>query len=190
MRRIAFLILGWVACSLLAFTQTGGLKTNLTHWATGGTINGGYEVALNRGYTLELAGGINPFTFKENKKFKHWIIQPEIRYWPCESFNGHFFGFHALASEYNVGGLDVPLGRLSRLKEHRYEGFAFGGGLSYGYQWVLSPRWNFELGIGAGYAYLTYDQFACVKCGEKIASEKDHYLGVTKAAISLIFLIH
>ncbi len=190
MRRIAFLALGWVACCLVAFAQNGGLKTNLAHWAAAGTLNGGYEVALNREYTLELEGGINPLTFKDNKKFKHWIVQPELRYWPCESFNGHFFGLHALASEYNVGGLDIPVGRLSRLKEHRYEGLAFGGGVSYGHQWVMAPRWNFELSIGAGYAYLAYDKFACVKCGEKIASENEHYLGVTKAAISLIFLIH
>lgn len=190
MKRIISFLLGFVACSSLALAQNTGVKTNFAHWGFFGTPNIGMEFALNRKYTLEVGGGFNPFTFEDNKKAKHWIIQPELRYWTCESFNGHFFGLHALASEYNIGGLDIPVGRLSKLKEYRYEGFAFGGGLSYGYQWAMSPRWNFEFNIGAGYAYLTYDQFPCVKCGSKIASETGNYFGITKAAVALIFFIN
>lgn len=169
--------------------QTVGVKTNFAHWAAAGTPNVGLEFALNRKYTLEVGGGFNPFVFNNNKKAKHWIVQPELRYWLCESFNGHFFGLHALAGEYNIGGIDIPVGRLSNLNEFRYEGFAYGAGISYGHQWLISPRWNFELSIGAGYAYLTYDKFTCVKCGSKISSDTQNYLGVTKAAISLIYLI-
>lgn len=186
-----------VQCILLCMMGTGhlsaqniGAKTNFAHWATFGTINGGLEFALSRKTTLEVGGGYNCFTFKENKKFKHWLVEPELRYWTCESFNGHFFGLHAIAGEFNVGGFNLPVGRLSRIKDYRYEGYTFGVGLSYGHHWVLAPRWNFELNLGVGYAYLMYDKFNCVKCGEKLASDqKEHYLGITKAAISLIYFI-
>ncbi|NLX80687.1 MAG: DUF3575 domain-containing protein [Proteiniphilum sp.] len=170
--------------------QSVGLKTNFAHWATMATPNLGIEMALNRKYTIEVGAGYNPFTFNNNKKFKHWIVQPELRYWTCESFNGHFFGIHALGAEFNVGGLDVPLGRLKDIKDYRYEGYAFGGGISYGYQWPIAKRLNLELNIGAGYAYLLYDKYKCVKCGEKQESDvKDNYFGVTKAAVSLIYFI-
>lgn len=170
--------------------QSVGLKTNFAHWATMATPNLGIEMALNRKYTIEVGAGYNPFTFNNNKKFKHWIVQPELRYWTCESFNGHFFGIHALGAEFNVGGLDVPLGRLKDIKDYRYEGYAFGGGISYGYQWPISKRLNLELSIGAGYARLLYDKFNCVKCGEKLESDvKDNYFGITKGAVSLIYFI-
>ncbi len=188
MKRFIFAIFVFFATADFAGAQNIGIKTNLAHWATT-TPNLGMEFALGRKYTLEIAGGYNPFTFENNSKVQHWIVQPELRYWLCESFNGHFFGLHGHAAEYNIGGIDIPVGRLKTFKDYRYEGFAFGAGLSYGYQWMLSKRWNFEFNIGGGYAYITYDKFPCVICGEKIDEGKHHYFGVTKAAISLIYFI-
>jgi len=189
MKKFFFILLGLAASGSILFAQNWGVKTNLAHWAAGVTPNAGMEFALNRKYTLEIGGGINRFNFSDNKKAHHWIVQPELRYWTCESFNGHFFGLHALAGEFNIGGYDVPVGRLSKFKDHRYEGFAYGAGLSWGYQWVIGPKWNFELNLGAGYAYLTYDKYPCIKCGSMIGSDTNNYFGVTKAAVSLIYLI-
>ena len=167
-----------------------GVKTNLAHWAAGATPNVGVEFSLGRKYTLELGGGYNWFAFSgDNKRLKHLVVQPELRYWFCERFNGHFVGLHAIGMEYNAGGINVPVGRLKKLKDHRYEGYAGGAGISYGYQWPIASRWNFEMNIGAGYAYLKYDKYPCVKCGEKIESGHKNYVGVTKAAVSLIYLI-
>ncbi|WP_436415760.1 DUF3575 domain-containing protein [Petrimonas sp.] len=189
MKKLTITILTVFLFTFSLISQNIGVKTNFAHWAAAGTPNAGLEFALNRKYTLEVGGGFNPFTFKDNNKAKHWIVQPELRYWLCESFNGHFFGLHALAGEYNIGGIDIPVGRLSKFKDYRYEGFAYGAGLSYGYQWVLGKRWNFEFNLGAGYTYLTYDKYPCVKCGSKLGSGTNNYFGVTKAAVSLIYLI-
>lgn len=176
--------------ALSSTAQNVGLKTNAAHWAMAATPNLGIEIAMSRKYTLEIGGGYNPFTFNDNKKLKHWIVQPELRYWMCESFNGHFFGLHGLVGEYNVGGFDIPIKLLEDIKYYRYEGFAVGGGISYGYQWPIAKRLNFELNIGAGYVYQIYDKFKCVRCGEKLGTDsKDHYVGVTKAAVSLIYFI-
>lgn len=165
-------------------------KTDFAYWAMAATPNLAMEFALNRKYTLEIGGGYNFFSFKDNKKLKHWSIQPELRYWTCESFNGHFFGLHALAFNFNAGGVKLPFGILSKIKDHRYEGYAFGGGLSYGHQWVLNSRWNFELSLGGGYIYLKYDKFNCVKCSKILENDiRKHYFGITKAAISIIYFI-
>ena len=164
------------------------VKVNSLYWATL-TPNLSAEIGEGDKSTLELNIGLNTFTFSNNKKFKHWLFQPEFRYWICEKFNGSFIGVHAHAARFNVGGLDIPLGRLSILKNHRYEGYLYGAGVSYGYQWVITPRWNFELNMGAGYARINYTQYPCVKCGVKEDDGDYDYWGVTKTAVSLIYMI-
>ncbi|MFA6702641.1 MAG: DUF3575 domain-containing protein [Dysgonamonadaceae bacterium] len=164
------------------------VKNNLFYDATA-TPNLALEIALGKKTTLEMGAGYNPFTFSDNKKVKHWLVQPELRLWTCEVFNGHFIGIHGHAAQYNVGGLDLPVGRLEAIKDNRYQGYLYGGGISYGYQWLLSPRWNFEFNLGGGYARIHYEKFPCTTCGT-ILDEGDYdYWGVTKAAISLIYII-
>ena len=80
------------------------LKTNGLYWATS-TPNLSFEIAprRNKKLTWDILVGYNPFTYKNNKKLKHWLIQPEVRWWICERFNGHFFGLHAYGGEFNIG---------------------------------------------------------------------------------------
>ena len=63
-----------------------------------------------------------------------------------------------------------------------------GGGLTAGYQWILSKHWNFEASLGAGYIYSPYKKY-CAVC--RTEGQKDHrnYVGPTKAALSLVYLI-
>ena len=193
MRRILFitfiLITCWVPVQEV-HAQKVALKTNLAYWAVGASPNLAFEFALGKRVTLEVGGGLNKWTFSENKKFKHWLVQPEIRYWFCESFNGHFIGLHAHGGGFNVGNFDVPVGRLDVFDNKRYEGYLYGAGFSYGYQWVLSKRWNLELSLGAGYAHIDYDKFDGPHyCGKKLDEGKENYWGITKAAISFIYVI-
>ena len=71
----------------------------------------------------------------------------------------------------------------------RYEGWYVGGGVTAGYQWPLSKHWNLETSIGIGYDYIQYDKFKCGNCGEKLKSSHDNYVGPTKAALSLIYML-
>ncbi len=184
-----FLILSFfIIATSVVMAQKVGFKTNFAYWATT-TPNLGAEFALGKKTTLELAGGLNLFAFSQNKKFRHWLVQPELRLWTCEVFNGHFFGLHGHGSQFNVGGWDIPVGRLSVFKEHRYEGYLYGGGVSYGYQWVLSPRWNFEASLGGGFARIHYEKYPCATCGTKLDEGTTNYWGVTKAALSIIYFI-
>lgn len=168
---------------------TVALKSNLLVDATA-TFNIGGEFRLSRYLTLDASINYNPWQFSNNRKWKHFLIQPELRYWINEPFNKHFIGTHLLYTHYNVGNLDLPLGIFPGLKEYRYQGDAFGLGVSYGYQWILSPRWNLEASFGFGYLYLNYSQYNCKTCGEKVKNNgPKHYFGPTKAAISLIYVI-
>lgn len=188
MKRLFLYILLSVVFYSLAFSQSIAIKTNLPYLATT-TPNLGFEFAMSNKTTFELIGGLNPFTISENKYNKHWLAHAEFRYWTCDKFNGHFFGLHALGGQFNVGGWDIPVWHLKKLKDVRYQGFAYGAGISYGYQWLLNKRWNLEVTLGGGYARLDYDKYPCTKCGTKIDTDKKDYWGPTKGAISLIYII-
>jgi hypothetical protein len=165
-----------------------GVKTNLL-WDATATINLGVELRLSKRYTLDLPVNFNTWSLNDNKKWKHILVQPEVRWWLCESFYGHFIGLHGIYGHYNVGGIKLPFNLLPELKTNRYQGDLYGAGVSYGYQWLLSPRWSLEATLGAGYARLEYERFACGKCGDKIEDNGKNYFGPTKAGISLIYII-
>ena len=74
--------------------QVVAVKTNVLYDAIT-TPNVGAEVAFNKHWSVEASGYYNGWTFSSDKSFKHWMIQPEARYWIHERFNGHFFGVHA-----------------------------------------------------------------------------------------------
>lgn len=171
-----------------AKSQEVAIKTNLAYWGIS-TPNLGMEFTLNEKSTLEVSGGLNLFEYNRNKQFKYWLIQPELRWWFCEAFNGHFIGVHMHGAQFNVGGWDIPIGRLDIFEDKRYEGYLYGGGLSYGYQWILTNRFNFEFSVGAGYARTHYSEYPCQDCGAKLNEDNYNYWGVTKLGFSIIYLL-
>lgn len=74
--------------------------------------NFGVEVKLSNRLTLEAGFHYNPFPAGGDKRWKHWFVQPELRYWMCQPFGGHFYGVHLLYGVYNVGGMKIPSGLL------------------------------------------------------------------------------
>lgn len=176
-----------VAFNVVTQAQTTALKSNLIYWATA-TPNIGVEFKVGNRGSVEFVGGFNPIDFPDNKKFKHWLMQQEYRWWLCETFSKHFIGLHTHFAQFNVGGWDIPLGRLDQFKENRYEGYLYGTGISYGYQWVLSNRWNLEMTVGGGYARMDYDQF-CKDCPDASDSGFYDYWGITRAGLSFIYFI-
>ena len=174
-----------------AHAQKWGVKSNILYDATT-SMNIGVEFALSERWTFDMSGNYNPWTFAENKKWKHWFVQPEVRYWTCKRFGGHFLAAHLWGGEYNVGNISgIPdfLGtKFSNLKEYRYEGWFTGIGIAYGYAWMLGKHWNLEASVGVGYLYLQSDIYPCPNCGTKKETVKKHYFGPTQAAVSAVYV--
>lgn len=173
--------------STLLYGQVVGIKTNILMDVTK-TINLGAEIGLDKKSTLDLYFNYNPWKSSSFKMFKMLAFQPEYRYWFCDRFNGHFIGIHAHGGVYQAAGIDMPWGIWKDLEDHRYKGHFYGAGISYGYQWIMSKRWNIEANIGVGYARAKYEKYPCVECGDKVDEGHKNYFGPTKAAVSLIYL--
>ncbi len=175
-----------------AGAQEFGIKTNLFSDAFM-NVNLGIEGALAPKWTLDLEGQFNDWTLSHGRKWKHWGLQPEARYWFCYRFLGHFIGVHAHGGEFNMGGFDGIYHLFGtdarKLKDYRYQGWFVGAGVSYGYAWALAEHWNMEAELGVGYSYSRFDVFECAGCGRKIDEDKSHhYVGPTRLALNLVYL--
>ena len=181
-------------CSMacISWAQELGIKTNTLYWLTT-TPNIGLEYRVGNHLTLSADLGYNAFKYPEwvgeepgsNPKLHHWLVRPEIKYWFCRPFERGFLGLHGLYADYNVGGIKL----IPFLKNARYRGYGVGGGVSYGYQWAWGRRWGVEASLGLGYIYLRYNKYDCGRCGKKQGRYSRHYLGPTKAALSVIYYI-
>lgn len=172
------------------FAQKAALKTNVVSDALL-SPNLALEVGLAPKWTLNVAGQLNLWTV-DGHKWRHWLVQPEARYWFCHRFQGHFLGLHAIGGEFNMGNIDVNAKFLGtdfrKLKDRRYEGWGAGAGIGYGYDWVLNRHWNLEAEIGIGWIHARYDEYPCTHCGRKLGSGHHNYFGPTKAALNLSYL--
>ena len=192
-RRLSLLIVAIVITlfSLPSRSQDFALKTNLLYDATL-SPNLGFEVGLKPRWTLDVSGNLNLWSVNGHK-WRHWLVQPEARYWFCQRFAGHFLGFHVLGGQYNAGNLDLNLNFLGtnfrNLKDRRYEGWGVGAGVAYGYAWPLSRHWNIEAEIGIGWIYTRFDSYPCAICGSKLDDNRVHnYVGPTKIALNLEYV--
>jgi len=145
------------------------------------------EFGLSRKWTLDVAAVYNPWYFGNQSVNRFWLVQPEARYWFCNRFEKHFIGVHGIYGQFNIGNIKLPL--IHTFDEHRYDGWGAGGGISYGYHLPMGKRWAWEFTVGLGYLYLKYDKYRCYDCDEHIRSKGRHYLGPTKAGISLILML-
>ena len=139
--------------------QKVAVKTNILYDALL-TPTLGVEAAMAPKWTFELNASLNAWAV-DGHRWKQWMAQPEVRYWFCQRFSGHFVGAHLIGGQYNFGNIDMPFKFLgtdfSVLKDRRYQGWMAGAGLAYGYSWILSRHWNFEAEIGIGWIYTRSD---------------------------------
>lgn len=186
-------------CFALPAAAQVAVKTNLLYDATT-TPNIALEAGVGKRSTVQLLYALNPWEFHTEghgeKMAKHWVLMPEYRRWLCSRFNGHFLGVHAMAGQINASNVSIPLPGLflkgdniaGGVRHSRYEGAFAGIGLTYGYQWILGRHWNAEASAGMGYAHVWFDRYPCRECGARISTGQTNYLGITKLALSILYI--
>lgn len=152
------------------------VKTNLLYDALL-NANLGVEARVAPHWTIDISGNYNGWRLSHGRQWKHWLVQPEVRYWlKDETMSKHFFAGHLLGGQFNT-----------TLNHYRRQGWAAGIGIGYGYFWKFARHWGLEAQIALGYARYGYDKYPCYECGRKIASHHKNYIGPTKAALNLVY---
>lgn len=103
-----------------------------------GTLHVGAEASVADKWTIEISGYWNPIR-TSNLSMNFGAVQIGPRYWPYEAFVGHFIGTQLSYVGYDLGH-----------RTRRYDGNAYGLGISYGYAWMLTKRWNIAVEAGIG----------------------------------------
>ena len=191
MKKLLTLCLALLFYSGVMKAQDFAIKTNLLYDATA-TANLGIEFPMSQKWTMDISGNFCGWDVNKHK-WKHWLVQPEARYWFCNTFQGHFLGLHVLGGQYNFGNIRNNVKFLgsdfSQLTDYRFQGWGAGAGIAYGYSWILAKHWNLEAEIGIGWIYTRFDKYPCAVCGTKLEKDRPHnYYGPTKLAINIEYL--
>ena len=161
--------------------QNIAIKSNLLYDLTT-SLNLGGEIRCDDTHTLSLSVNYNPWSFGNNKKIKHFLIQPEYRKWFNEAFAGSFIGLQFHYGLFNSGGIFPSA-------NNRYQGNLAGFGISSGYPGMISPQWNLEAGISLGYAHLNYKRYGQPAGAPLIEKSSYNYWGPTQIGISVVYFI-
>lgn len=160
--------------------QYHSIRTNLLGLATG-NLNIEGSMAFTTHWSGHLPIQYNPFNLWDGGKLKNITVAPGFRYWFRDTYGrGHFVGLHGLFSYFNAGGL---FGHA-----YRYQGTAWGGGLSLGWVRPISRRWNFEIELGGGLVWADWERFRCETCGRRTGKDREVRLLPTRAAINIVYL--
>lgn len=162
------------------------LKFNLIMWGLA-TPNLAVEKRINNNVTAELLLGFKADKYDKKGQSISYLVQPEIKYWFLQSFNGAFIGYHTYYAHYDAGDIIPPFQRKGISENERYEGYLYGMGASCGYQWSMNKHWNIEAVAGVGYIHLAYDRISLNNSWKSRNRLDYNYFGLTKAAINLVY---
>lgn len=141
-----------------------------------------FETGLAGRFAVNVSAAFSPWDIKPTLKLRTLLVQPEVRYYLSEDFNGHYFGV-----EVHLGWYDVALDGNTRYQDRDGDTPLLGAGVSYGYVVPLSGRWGMDFHVSAGYTRLDYDCFYNVKDGAWFTRDRRGYWGPTSAGISVFY---
>lgn len=128
----------FLCCTTDMQAQRLAVRTNVPEWGVL-SPNLGLEFALNNRLSLECTGALCPFRLKDDLYFKHARAQTELKYWFDNILAHHYIGVMGFYSSFDLG-----------FRKKGFYGDAYAMGVTYGYDWVLSRRWNLEFSAGLG----------------------------------------
>ena len=169
-----------MSANLSTSAQKVAVKSNALAWLTA-TPTLGVEVGLADRWSLNTHVYYNPFTFKDNRKWKHIRVQPEVRYWfrPQGPRRGHYLGLMG-----GGGWYDLENGGRG------YKGEGGMIGVSYGYQFPVGRYFAFEAGAALGYMHTEYEEYLPIDgCYVYQQTNRMNYFGPLRLRFSWVWRI-
>ena len=152
------------------------LKTNGLFWLTT-TPNVGCGSGAHPEIHAGAGRSLQPLDVQGRQEDAFLAGAARTALWFCEAMEGHFVGLHLHGAQF-----------YGSFNEKRYDGYLAGGGLTYGYAWILSSHWNLEALIGVGYARLWYKESPHIPCNKCYERKTRDYVGPTKLALSISYI--
>jgi hypothetical protein len=163
--------------------QHAAIKSNLLYDAVA-IPSIGAEARLDSTLTFSVSSTYCPIKYSDNRKWKNWSVQYELRHWFRKSFNGPFVGVCGIHGGFNIGR--VPFFGLSH---HRAQGYFSGAGLSFGWHKILSPHWGVETSFSAGYLHVKYSRYHEERRGRLEYRRSKDWFGPEAFNVSLVYII-
>ena len=154
--------------------------------------NVGFDVAVSDHWTLGASFALKawPRWFVwdwDSDKASHWrffSIEPEVRWWRTQPFDGWFAGADLLYTHFNVGDVHFPFGLYPKVRDYRLQGDYAGAGLFAGYSWRLGRHWRLEALAGMHFGYSRAGRYECAHCGARLGTDRGFAL-VPKLGLNL-----
>lgn len=147
------------------------------------------EFSLPRRWSIEVGGQWSWWNTNDPRHYYHRVqfAGLEVRKWLGKRdrtpLTGHFLGLYGMAGNY-----DLKFGAHGQL----CAGLSYSAGLTYGYAMPIRRRLNLEFSLGVGYLGGEYDKYTWDgqnRCYPWEATFERNYFGLTKAEVSLVWLI-
>ena len=145
-------ILSLIALSLFFTTQIEAqtrIKTNALFWAVlAPNVSVETKIADNWTFEGDIFGAYWKSFIKE-KPFKWAELLAGVRYYPKKEFKGFYFGPFAAGDAFIISKYNYSRDKVQH-------GYGVAVGLTIGYQWKISKRWNMDCYIGGGWHHAWY----------------------------------
>jgi len=141
-----FLLFGSFASTVCCQTY---VKGNAAYWAFLIT-NVSVESKLSNKLTFNGDVVFSPWKSVSGNHFLFGELIPEVRFYPCNAFNGFYVGGFGAFQVFDVTKPQY------RRKGYYQKGWSYALGLSLGYELRLNDRWRMDIFAGAGWQNSRY----------------------------------
>lgn len=157
------------------------VKTNAL-WVATGTFNLEAEVQVDPQWSFNLPFVYSPYNMGRRRKWRILALQPEVRWWPKRTGEGHF-----IAANFTAVGFNIAFRGTERYQDPNR--MAWGFGASYGYALPMDKKrkWWVDFSLGLGFVNYKYDKFRNGGDGRPIGHGSGTYWGVTRASIGIAY---
>lgn len=152
------------------------IRTNMADWVTASpNLSAGFTISSR--FSIDMSVTASPFRIRDDLYFRHLRLQPELKYWLATPLAKHYAGITAFYSIYDVG-----------YRKRGYFGDSYAAGLTYGYSWIISRRWNFELSAGIGAVHYRIARYTPGKAHPQ-PDETGWRIAPVKLGISFVYVL-
>lgn len=163
--------------------QNLALKTNMLYDVLS-VPSLGCEVAVAKHFSAGIMCTYNPIKYGD-KKWKNFSFQPELKYWFHRKYTGPFVGVNMITGGFNVDNIHA----YGLYGKHR-QGHFVGGGVSVGYNLILSNRFSMEFALGADYVHAKFERFREGDLPYKEGDFSGNTVLPTGTGVTLVYIIN